>query len=103
MLRHHIAPHPPLKRLPAQLCGTNYLPSLLKWVDKENLPEYLGGTSTATLLDDAGPWQDPQILSEINAELKTLQHTPVEETSHEGDPSGLRFRGQGSVSLQPPC
>ena len=76
----------PLKWLPAQLCGTNYLPSLLQWVDKENLPEYLGGTSTATLLDDAGPWQDPKILSEINAELKTLQHTPVEETSHEGKP-----------------
>ena len=78
----HIASPDP--SLPLQLCGTNYLPSLLQWVDKENLPEYLGGTSTATLLDDAGPWQDPQILSEINAELKSVQHSPVEENSREG-------------------
>lgn len=38
---------------------------LLKWVDPENLPEYLGGTSKATLLDDAGPWQDPKILAQV--------------------------------------
>ena len=37
-----------------QVCGSNFTPTLLKYVDKENLPEYLGGTSTATLVDDAG-------------------------------------------------
>ena len=48
-----------------QICKTDFVPALLKWVDAENLPEYLGGTSKATLLDDAGPWQDPKILAQV--------------------------------------
>ena len=68
----------------AQLSGTNYLPTLLQWVDKENLPEYLGGTSTATLLDDAGPWQDPKVVAEIDAERQQREHSAVEEEPHEG-------------------
>ena len=47
-----------------QVAGTNFLPQLLAWVGKENLPDYIGGTSTATLIDDAGPWQDPAIIAE---------------------------------------
>ncbi|CAL8462059.1 g1590 [Coccomyxa elongata] len=50
-----------------EICKTDYVPALLKWVDAENLPEYLGGTSKATLLDDAGPWQDPKILAQVEA------------------------------------
>ena len=53
-----------------QLVGTNYQASLLKYIDKENLPEYLGGTSKATLLDDVGPWQTQAIIDEIDADLK---------------------------------
>lgn len=49
-----------------QLCSSNYTKVLLQWVDAENLPEYLGGTSKATLLDDAGPWQDPKIMGEVS-------------------------------------
>ena len=52
----------------SQLVGTSYQAILLKHVDKENLPEYLGGTSKATLLDDVGPWQDQAIIDEIDAE-----------------------------------
>lgn len=48
-----------------QVCPRDFLPSLLKWADAENLPEYLGGTSKATLLDDAGPWNDHEILQVI--------------------------------------
>ena len=51
-----------------QLVGTNYQASLLKYIDKDNLPEYLGGTSKATLLDDVGPWQTQSIIDEIDAD-----------------------------------
>ena len=47
------------------MCPTNYSKVLLQWIEPENLPEYLGGTSKATLLDDAGPWQDPKIVAEV--------------------------------------
>ena len=53
----------------AQMCPTNYAKVLLQWIEPENLPEYLGGTSKATLLDDAGPWQDPKIVAEVSPRL----------------------------------
>ena len=40
-----------------EVCPAKFAPALLRWVAPENLPEYLGGQSTATLLDDSGPWQ----------------------------------------------
>jgi len=40
-----------------EVCPRDFGPSLLRWVAPENLPEYLGGQSAATLLDDSGPWQ----------------------------------------------
>ena len=51
------------------MCPKDYLPSLLKYIDPENLPRYLGGTSDATLIDDAGPWNDPQIRAEIEEDI----------------------------------
>lgn len=45
------------------------MPSLLKYIDPENIPRYLGGTSDATLIDDAGPWNDPQIRAEIEEDM----------------------------------
>lgn len=53
-----------------QLVGTNYQHHLLKYVDRENLPEYLGGTSKATLLDDVGPWQQQNLIDEIDQEFR---------------------------------
>ena len=40
-----------------EVCPRDFGPALLRWVAPENLPEYLGGQSAATLLDDSGPWQ----------------------------------------------
>jgi len=60
-----------------QLVGTNYQATLLKHVDRENLPEYLGGTSKATLLDDVGPWQEQAIIDEIDADLRTALAEPA--------------------------
>ncbi len=50
------------------MCPRDYTPALLRWVDKENLPTFLGGTSTATLLDDAGPWNNKQLMEEVEEE-----------------------------------
>lgn len=47
------------------------MPSLLKYIDPENIPRYLGGTSDATLIDDAGPWNDPQIRAEIDEDMSS--------------------------------
>ena len=55
-----------------QMCPTNYSKVLLQWIEPENLPEYLGGTSKATLLDDAGPWQDPKIVAEVHQSSQLL-------------------------------
>ena len=60
----------------AQVCPKDYLPALLKWIDEENLPTYLGGKSKATLLDDSGPWNDPALVAQIEAELKAVRCTP---------------------------
>lgn len=57
-------------------------------MDKESLPEYLGGTSKATLLDDAGPWQDPALIAEIDAEWNALTGaTDIKEEAEAEAPS----------------
>ena len=60
-----------------QLLGTNYQPTLLKHVERENLPEYLGGGSKATLLDDVGPWQDQAIIDQIDAGRESISDPKV--------------------------
>jgi hypothetical protein len=55
--------------LPVQICQTNYQKDLLEWVAPENLPEWLGGTSRGTLLDDCGPWSDPEVLRRMEGQL----------------------------------
>ncbi|EIE24984.1 CRAL/TRIO domain-containing protein [Coccomyxa subellipsoidea C-169] len=57
-----------------EVCPRDFVPALLKWVDAESLPEYLGGTSKATLLDDAGPWQDPKILAQVTCPAMLSAH-----------------------------
>lgn len=78
------------------------MPSLLKWIDPENIPRYLGGTSDATLIDDAGPWNDPQIRSEIEEDIahrdgsmSPLPESPPATSSNRSTPQGA---GQVAVS-----
>ena len=52
------------------MCPRDFRPTLLKYVDPECLPEYLGGTSKHTLLDDAGPWHDPKIMAAVDADKR---------------------------------
>ncbi len=59
-------------RIDSQVCPRDYVPTLLQYIDRDNLPEYLGGTSKATLLDDAGPWNDRTLIDDIEADLKRV-------------------------------
>lgn len=48
-----------------QICGYDYGKDLLQWIEPDNLPEWLGGRSKGTLLDDCGPWSDPEVLRRL--------------------------------------
>ena len=80
-----------------QLLGSNYQSTLLKYVDEQNLPEYLGGSSKATLLDDAGPWQDTELIAEIDAEYKAAM---AEDTSRKVD-ADATISGESQHRLHP--
>ncbi len=44
------------------------MPQLSKWVEVESIPEFLGGRSHGTLIDDVGPWSDPEVLDKVRAQ-----------------------------------
>lgn len=45
-----------------QILGGSYSKELLKYVDKDQLPDFLGGTNDAQLIEDRGPWNEYQIV-----------------------------------------
>lgn len=45
-----------------QIKGSSYKKTLLKYVDEDQLPEFLGGTNKAPLDADKGPWEDFEIV-----------------------------------------
>ena len=49
-------------RAKISMLGKDYLKELLKYVDMELIPTYLGGTNTATFLDDYGPWMEYELV-----------------------------------------
>lgn len=51
-----------------EVCPKDYLPALKEWIDEESIPEYLGGKSKGTLVDDVGPWKDPELVKEVEME-----------------------------------
>jgi len=67
-----------------EVAPSDFLPVVLKYADAECIPEYLGGKSKASLLDDIGPWNDGNLIAEI-----------------EGDYDRLLGR-EGAVALHPP-
>lgn len=95
-----------------EILGVNYKEALLKWVDEENLPIFLGGKSPGSLLDDVGPWSDPELCRKIGVDVEQLRSgkhlVPLPcRTSYTGPsaaaPSGsLRQNGSSSgVHVQP--
>lgn len=68
-----------------EILGTNYREALLKWVDEENLPVFLGGKSQGSLLDDIGPWSDAELCEQIGVNIEELKAgkmlTPLPESN----------------------
>lgn len=42
-------------------------------MDEANLPDWLGGKSTGTLIDDIGPWSDLELCSKIGVNVDDLR------------------------------
>mmetsp|Transcript_8522 Transcript_8522/g.13122 ORF Transcript_8522/g.13122 Transcript_8522/m.13122 type:complete len:176 (-) Transcript_8522:58-585(-) len=53
-----------------QILGGGYKKTLLKYVDEDQLIDFLGGTNTAKLEDDFGPWSDFEIVDGSNPDDK---------------------------------
>ncbi|KAG2453492.1 hypothetical protein HYH02_001712 [Chlamydomonas schloesseri] len=62
-----------------EILGPNYMEALLKHMEIENIPEFLGGQSRGTLLDDVGPWSDPELMAANGIDVEALRR---------GDPAG---------------
>lgn len=56
-----------------QILGPNYMEALLKWVDIESLPTFMGGKSEGTLYDDVGPWNNPALMAEMGIDVDALR------------------------------
>ena len=76
-----------------QVCSSDYLSELTRWVAPENIPQYLGGKSQGSLLDDVGPWHDEALRAEIDAQRERL------ERGGEVGEDGLLGGGGGSGSF----
>ena len=42
--------------------GTNFKAEILKHIEEDQLPDFLGGNNTASLEDNPGPWNDYEIV-----------------------------------------
>ncbi|CAD7701982.1 unnamed protein product [Ostreobium quekettii] len=69
-----------------EVCPKDYMPCLKKWIDEENIPEYLGGKSKGTLIDDVGPWHSEEPVREVEMER------PGGQGAAEGDISARSAR-----------
>lgn len=49
------------------------MPALLKWIDIENIPVWIGGKSEGSLIDDIGPWSDAHVCSRIGVDAESLR------------------------------
>lgn len=52
-----------------EVAPSDYMKLLLKYVDADNIPDYLGGKSKGSLIDDVGPWKDPETLAQVEADI----------------------------------
>lgn len=84
-----------------EVCPSNYLPTLARWVDMDSIPEYLGGTSKGSLIDDVGPWNDPRLVAEIDADLRAAAGRPSSGELSAGGSSPLPSPFEG-VAAGPP-
>ena len=70
-------------RAKVNILGGGYTKELLKFVDEDQLSVSLGGKHTSELIDDAGPWNDYEIVD---------GHKP-------GDVVGIRKKGEADAKI----
>ena len=68
--------------------GGDYLPTLLEFVEEENLPTFLGGKSadSDTFPTDVGPWNDYEIVGNVlrkKGEGQAVEEEKKEEETKE--------------------
>ncbi|GIL46910.1 hypothetical protein Vafri_3772 [Volvox africanus] len=56
-----------------EILGPNYMDALLKHMEIDAIPEFLGGQSKGTLLDDVGPWNDAELMARLQIDLEALR------------------------------
>ncbi|KAI7842782.1 hypothetical protein COHA_003528 [Chlorella ohadii] len=85
-----------------EVAPSDYMKVLLRYVDAENIPEYLGGKSKGSLIDDVGPWKDPQILAAVEADIARRDQLAAsgDEGVLSGDSLDLE-RASGAAELTP--
>ncbi|KAG2498876.1 hypothetical protein HYH03_003068 [Edaphochlamys debaryana] len=67
-----------------EILGPNYMDTLLKHMDIDSIPEFLGGKSKGTLLDDVGPWSDPPLLASMGIDVEALRMGDLASTLPNG-------------------
>lgn len=80
-----------------EVCPSDYLPVLQKWIDTDSIPAYLGGKSAGSLIDDIGPWNDPENFEATDMAIRresslasvstfaTAAYLSAEEDEHEDE------------------
>ncbi|PSC67121.1 Glutamyl-tRNA(Gln) amidotransferase subunit A [Micractinium conductrix] len=91
-----------------EVAPNDYMKVLLKHIDADSIPDYLGGNSKGSLIDDVGPWKDPAILALVEADIarrEKLGSVGEEEGVLSGDSLELSMdlerSGTGSVPPSP--
>jgi len=61
-----------------QVKGSDYLPTLLEFVEEDKLPTFLGGKCTAPFPSDIGPWNDYEIVGNVFRKKQGTDKEPTE-------------------------
>ena len=83
-------------RKKVQVCGSNYLPTLLKYCDPDVIPTFLGGKCAATFQDDFGPWTEYEIVDSTDPAAQV-------GIRYKNDPNKYLHTYEDSASLPNPC
>ena len=82
-------------RKKVNICGSNYLKTLLEIANSDQIPEILGGTCKATFNDDYGPWTEYEIVdSSTPGDVVGIRRT--------NDPYGKIYTSRDIAALENP-
>ncbi|GIL98488.1 hypothetical protein Vretimale_3847 [Volvox reticuliferus] len=80
-----------------EILGPNYMDALLKHMEIDAIPEFLGGNSTGTLLDDVGPWNNAELMARLQIDLEALRQGRHTQTHPAQQLSQARSFGRPSA------